>query len=701
MTSTKSSTNRLIHETSPYLQQHAHNPVDWYPWGKEALDRAKRETKPIFLSIGYSACHWCHVMEHESFEDEETAKIMNSHFINIKVDREERQDLDHIYMAAVQVLTQHGGWPMSVFLTPELKPFYGGTYFPPEDRMGMPSFKKVLLGVANAWGSRREDVLRSADQLRDALDEMNRPQARGQGAATLTQRSANDLVDNAARTLAGIFDPAHGGFGPAPKFFHAMDMKVLLRHWKRTGDAASLSMVSLTLDRLARGGIYDQLGGGFHRYSTDVRWLVPHFEKMLYDNALLADLYLETYQITRRTDFAETARETLDYVLREMTSSEGGFFSTQDADSEGEEGKFYVWSKSEIDKVLDPELATQFRYFYDISGPGNWEGKNILNRPRSWDEAEKMLGQERAWLEESLAAARRKLFAVRTNRVVPFRDEKILTSWNGLMIETMAHGYQVLGDQRYLAAAKKAAAFILGEMRGPAASGVRPLLHSYKDGQARFTAYLDDYASLLGALIALYECEFDPAWLERAKELGDLMLDRFWDKEHDSFYYTASDHEPLITRPKDFQDGATPSGSSLAVTALAKLGHLLSNNLYLQRVERALLANEPYLKMIPTATGQWLTALAFVFDHPQEIALIEGGSRDDFESALHLVRESFLPNKVMAAPWPDPRSNEKLIPWLHGKKAVQGKTTLYLCENFTCQDPLVGLEAIKKALGGK
>ena len=487
-------TNRLAHETSPYLLQHAHNPVDWYAWGREALERARREEKPIFLSIGYSACHWCHVMEHESFEDADTAAVMNEHFVNIKVDREERPDLDHIYMAAVQIMTQHGGWPMSVFLTPDLEPFYGGTYFPPEPRQGMPSFKQILAGVADAWQNRRGELSRSAGQMAGALQQMN--QLAGGG-----ERPSLELIDQAVRALERDYDPGYGGFGSAPKFPHPMDIKLLLRHWKRTGAEQSLEMVNRTLDHMARGGIYDHLGGGFHRYSTDERWLVPHFEKMLYDNALITQVCVEAYQATQNPEFSRVARETLDYVLREMTSPEGGFYSTQDADSEGVEGKFFVWPLAEIEQVLGHGAADLFAYVYDVTGEGNWDESNILNRPKTMDQCAKLLQVDRPKMEQSLAESRAKLFDVRSRRVAPSRDDKVLVSWNGLMIDAMARGFQVLGDERYLDAARRAAEFILTKMwrvtgqrtRGEGDRG-RPLQFHY----SRLTAHHSPFAFLQG-----------------------------------------------------------------------------------------------------------------------------------------------------------------------------------------------------------
>lgn len=685
--------NRLGQETSPYLLQHAQNPVDWYPWGSEALTRARREAKPIFLSIGYSACHWCHVMERESFEDEETAKIMNAHFINIKVDREERQDLDHIYMTAVQAMTQRGGWPMSVFLTPDLEPFYGGTYFPPDDRMGMPSFKKVLLGVSNAWTTKREDVVNSAKQLTSALVEINENKTKGQSQPAVSLK----LIADAAHAIAGNFDKIHGGFGNAPKFFHTMDLKVLLREWKRSGEATTLGMVTLTLDQIARGGVYDHLGGGFHRYSTDEKWLAPHFEKMLYDNALLAEVYLETYQATKQVDFAHVARQILDYVLREMTSEEGGFFSTQDADTEGVEGKFYVWSHAEIEQLLGKDLAGQFTRVYNVLPEGNWEGHNILHLQKSLDELAADLGTDRQWLEESLAVARRKLFAARAERVAPFRDEKVLVSWNGLMIHAMAMGYQVLGDERYLAAAQAAAIFVLEKM-GAGLDGKGPMQHAHKDGRSRFTAYLDDYASLCHALVTLYESDFDSRWVTAADGLASTMIARFWDDKAHGFYFTAVDHEKLISRPKDIHDGATPSGTSMAVSALVRMGKLTQRAEYLKKAELTLQASSEMMRTIPTATGQLLVALDMLMDHPQEIVVAPGESAEEVESVLRILRNHFLPNRVLLLAKRGVDSSKLLQPLLTEKVPVKGQTTVYICENFSCQSPLVGTENIEKTL---
>jgi uncharacterized protein YyaL (SSP411 family) len=680
---TKRSANRLINETSPYLLQHAYNPVQWYPWGEEALQRAKREAKPIFLSIGYSACHWCHVMEHESFENEEIAKVMNDLFINIKVDREERPDLDHIYMSAVQVMTQHGGWPMSVFLTPDLEPFYGGTYFPPEDRQGMPGFKRILAGVAGAWTQRREEILGSAKQLTEALGQLNRTKnSQAELDAGLLSAAADRAMEN--------WDPEYGGFGNAPKFFHTMDLRLLLRQWKKTGEERFLRPVLFTLNQITNGGIYDHIGGGFHRYSTDRRWLVPHFEKMLYDNALLTETFLEAFRATPQVEFARVARETLNYVLREMTSNEGGFFSTQDADSEGVEGKFYVWTKNEIECLLDKDQAELLCRMYDVTEEGNWEGHVILNRPRPLEAIAAELSVERDWLEDQLAASLRKLYDQRSQRVPPARDEKVLVSWNGLMIHAMALGYQVLGDDRYLEAATRAGDFTWDKCRAGQDKPIG-LLHAYKDGQAKFTGYLDDYASLLNAYLSLYESTFDAKWITRAHDVAAAMIIRFWDQGVGDFYFTDKDHEKLITRPKEIHDGATPSATSMAITGLARLSTLMAKPEWTEVAHGALRALSEVLKQVPGASGQSLIALSFLNSPPRELVFAPGRSTEDNESALRAIRARFSPDTVIAGAQ-EPMPVE--LPALQGKTSVKGEPTLYVCRNFTCEAPLIGVDAI-------
>jgi uncharacterized protein YyaL (SSP411 family) len=681
--------NHLVHETSPYLKQHAHNPVDWYAWSPEALERARQLDRPIFLSVGYSACHWCHVMEHESFEDPEVAKILNDHFISIKVDREERPDLDQIYMNAVQVMTGQGGWPMSMFLTPDLQPFYGGTYFPPDDRYGRPSFKRLLHALADAWRHRRQELIDSAGQLTDHLQALGRVERQP---GELEQ----GLLRNAVTLLGRHFDSTYGGFGGAPKFPHAVELRVLLRAWKRFGDDSALSMARFTLDRMAMGGIYDQLGGGFHRYSTDERWLVPHFEKMLYDNALLAVAYLEAYQATKAAAYREVAEETLDYVLREMTIPEGPFYSSQDADSEGVEGKFFVWSAREIEEVLGPELADAFMEVYGVTPEGNWEGNNILSRTRSYEQTARLRRTTEEQLRPQLADARRKLLEVRSRRVWPARDEKALTSWNGLMINALALAAQVLDNPVYGQAAAKAADFILARMRG---SDGR-LLRTWSAGSpAKLNAYLEDYAFLIDALVSLYEAAFAPRWIEAALQLADLMIDQFWDLREGGFFYTGKDHEQLIARSKDPHDSSIPSGNSVAVTALLRLTTLTGRADLRGKAEETLRLFRNLMATSPMAAGQMLIALDFYLGPVQEFAVIGDTAEPATQRVIHTIQRGFRPNKVVALKSPGPAipGIDRLLPLLADKTAA-GPVTSYICRNFACQAPLVGAEALEKAL---
>lgn len=677
----KKSPNRLAKETSPYLLQHASNPVDWFPWGSEALTRAKRENKPIFLSIGYSACHWCHVMEHESFENEETAALLNADFISVKVDREERPDIDHIYMGAVQALTQRGGWPLSVFLTPDLKPFYGGTYFPPEDRQGMPSFKRILSGIAQAWKARKEEVVENANQLTQALKEMQTQE--GPKPETLHL----DLVENGANAVGRSFDAAFGGLGSSPKFFHSMSFRLCLRHWKRSGNPTVLKLVTFTLDHLANGGIRDQLGGGFHRYSTDAEWLAPHFEKMLYDNALLAEWFLEAYQATGTDAYAGVARSTLDYVLREMSADEGGFCSTQDADSEGVEGKFYVWTQKEVVEALGEELGKVFCAAYDISPEGNWDGHCIPRVKTNLADVAQKLGQDEQWLEDELSVARRKLLTIRSQRIWPARDEKILLSWNGLMLSALALGHQVLEDERYLEAAQKTAAFLLEKFTAPQnlPSGKMRLLHSRKDGETRFNGYLDDYANLLNGLLSVFESDFDPRWTQAARLVADSLIDQFWDAKEQVFFFTGTDHESLITRPREMQDGATPSGQSIATYALLRLARTTGEQTYEDVARAALGTCEPFLRLIPTGLSQMLIALDYALEPSFEVVLVAGNESVEYEEALRKLRQSFLPHRSMLE-----RTKDHV--------SIGGEVTLYVCSGFTCEAPIVGLAAVLKEI---
>jgi uncharacterized protein YyaL (SSP411 family) len=684
-------TNRLAGETSPYLLQHAANPVDWYPWGPEAIARARSENKPIFLSIGYSACHWCHVMEHESFENPEIAAVMNQHFVNIKVDREERPDLDQIYMSAVMAMTGHGGWPMSVFLTPELRPFFGGTYFPPADSRGMAGFPRVLLSVHRAWEERRDEITESAAEMTEQLGDLAKL-ARGTGTLDVA------LLDRAARAAMRNFDPLHGGFGHAPKFPHPMDLKMLMRQHARTGDAQALEVVRHTLEKMSRGGICDHLGGGFARYSTDDRWLVPHFEKMLYDNALLSSAYLEAYQLTRNASFQRVACETMDYVLGRMTDPQGAFYSTEDADSEGVEGKYYVWSLAEVTAALGPDRAKTFCYVYDVTEQGNWEDHNILNLPRTITQASKLVARDEDELRDELAASRALLLSLRAERVPPAKDTKVLVSWNGLMIAALADGGRITRDERYVGAASRAAGFILDRMRRDDGR----LLHTYKDGQAKLDAYLDDYADLIDGLTRLYEASGEPQWVSSALELARIMIDEFADAEQGGFYFTGRRHEALITRQKDVHDNATPSGNGMAATALLRLGALTGRDDLTQAGRSALEVVQSVLEAQPAAGGQSLIALDFLLGSVREFAVIAGPDAAEKRAVLEAIATQFLPHKVVAPATPAQAAllAEK-VPLLANRPPRENRTTTYVCEHLTCRAPVIGVAGIEAALAAE
>ena len=680
-------TNRLIDQTSPYLLQHAHNPVDWYAWGEEALAQAKQQDKPILLSIGYAACHWCHVMEHESFENEQIAAIMNEHFINIKVDREERPDLDEIYMNAVQLLTGQGGWPMTMFLTPDLKPFYGGTYFPPDNRYGRPGFPRVLLGVAEAYRERPDAVGQQADQIITNLSQLSAMEGHG-------HQLTADMLDQAYQDYRSRFDYHNGGFGGAPKFPPSMGLSLLLRQWHRTGNSNALETVEVTLEKMACGGMYDQLGGGFHRYSVDERWLVPHFEKMLYDNALLSVTYIEAYQATGKALYRRIAVETLDYVLSEMYDAEkGGFYSTQDADSEGVEGKFFVWDLDEVEKLLGEEKAKIFCEYYDITEHGNFEHKNILHVQTPTDLFARKLGMGLAELEEILAEGRRQLFEVREQRIKPGLDDKILTSWNGLMIRSMAMGYQILGDERYREAAEKSARFILSELSQ--ANGL--LLRTHRAGKSHLNAYLEDYSYFVTGLIDLYEATFALEWLKEAERLNQIMIEQFWDEANGSFFFTSKNHETLIVRSKPGYDGATPSGVSMAIHNLLRLDKLLNRPDFREKVETTLDVYYHQIEHSPSGSAQMLCELDFLLSTPKEIAIAGERESEDTQAALAAIHRRFIPNKVLALA-SDREDVSDLIPLLEGKTQVDGKATIYVCENYTCKAPTTDVEELAELL---
>ena len=664
-------TNHLINESSPYLLQHAHNPVDWYPWGEEAFAKARKENKPVLLSIGYSACHWCHVMAHESFEDEDIAKLMNDLFVNIKVDREERPDLDQIYMNAVQMMTHHGGWPMTVFLTPDGVPFYGGTYFPPQDRYNMPGFPRVLISVAEAYRDRPEEIAETGTSLVNELRRLSEQ-----------VRSGNpvdkELLDAAYAAIVKSYDEVNGGFGGAPKFPPAMALEFLLRMHLRTGDQDALDMVEHTCEKMARGGIYDQLGGGFHRYSVDAKWLVPHFEKMLYDNALLSRLYLHYFQLTQAPLARETAEGILDYVLREMTDPAGGFYSTQDADSEGHEGKFFVWDLDEIKSVLGEADSSSFVSYYNVTPGGNFEGKNILNITTGTEKPS----------EES----RRKLFEHREKRVKPDRDEKIITAWNGLMLASFAEAGVILGNTNYTDTARRNADFVLANLKRDGF-----LLRTYKDGVAKFNAYLEDYAFFIEGLVTLYETCGEFRWLKEAIALTDRMIEEFWDREGGGFFFTGESHESLIVRSKDYFDNATPSGNSVAAAVLLRLAILTNNERYREIAQAVLGLIADSTRRYPSGFGYALSAMGFLVSSPKEIALV-GKDLNDFKSLLEVVWGKYLPNKVVAPGFVNDVEAIEALPLLQNRSLIDGRAAAYVCQNYTCQQPVTEPQDLAKQL---
>jgi uncharacterized protein YyaL (SSP411 family)/aryl-alcohol dehydrogenase-like predicted oxidoreductase len=679
-------TNRLIHETSPYLLQHAHNPVDWYPWGQEALARAKAENKPILLSIGYSACHWCHVMERESFEHEEIADLMNRHFVNVKVDREERPDLDAIYMAATLALNHgQGGWPMTVFLTPDQQPFFAGTYFPPTDRYGRPGFATLLTRIAKLWQEQGDDLLQQAVQLTEYLKTHVRPQP--------SSNIGEAEIRAAAAELAGAFDRTYGGFGPAPKFPPSTALSLLLRYHRRTGDPQALSMVTKTLEGMAQGGMYDHIGGGFARYSTDQRWLVPHFEKMLYDNALLTKIYLEGFQATGNPFFARIAREILDYILREMTGPEGGFFSATDADSEGEEGKFFVWTPGEVEAILGPPEADWFCAYYDVSEEGNWEGKSIPNTPRPLERVAARLSVGVEQLRQGLDIGRAKLYEARRQRVPPGLDDKLLTAWNGLMIGAMAEGYRVLGDPRYLAGATRATDFLLTSLRRPDGG----LLRTYRAGTAHLPAYLEDYAYLAEGLVDLYEAGGNIRYLTEATRLAERIMTDFADEDGGGFFDTAKDHEALILRHREGADGATPNPHATAASVLARLSFHTDRQELREAAIAAISAYGRLLAEHPRAFCKSLTVADFLLEGPVELALIGTPGEEGFEALRREVGRRYLPNRIIAHHDPSSGAADDL-PLLAGKGLVGGNAALYVCRDFACQAPVTGPADVERAL---
>ena len=674
--------NRLARETSPYLLQHAHNPVDWYPWSDEALERARREDKPILLSIGYAACHWCHVMERESFEDAETARLMNDHFVNIKVDREERPDLDGIYMSAVQAMTGHGGWPMTMFLTPDAAPFFGGTYFPPDDRMGMPSFRRVLLGVAEAYRNRRDQVMSTGEELKRVL-------AQATGAARSTGTLAPALLDRAWRSIAQRYDARLGGFEGAPKFPQAMALDFSLRYWRRSGITHALEIARDSFRHMARGGIYDQVGGGFHRYAVDATWLVPHFEKMLYDNALLARLGVHLWQATGDVELRRVTEETIEWALREMRSSAGGFYSSLDADSEGEEGKFYVWSEREFAEVAGAD-APLLAMYWDVSSAGNFEGHNILHVPRDTAAVAARQGVGSQDIEAAMARARHALYQRRAARVWPGRDEKVLASWNGLMVRALADAARAFSRDDWRAAATHSGEFLANEM----VRGGR-VLRSWKDGQARIPGFLEDYAAVALAFLSVYELTLDRQWLTRARELGTRVVESFWDEESNVFYDTAHDHERLITRPRDVTDNATPAGTSLAVELLLRLAELFRDADLQRRATWVLETLAAPLGQHGLAFGHLLGAADLAIHGATEVAIVGDVRSPDFGALSAEVAQQYLPALVLAG---GPGDGVSGIALLEDRVARGGRATAYVCRQYVCAEPTSDAERLRSQL---
>ena len=679
-------TNRLIHETSPYLLQHATNPVDWYPWGPEALQAAKAQNRPILLSIGYSACHWCHVMERESFENEAIAALMNRHFICIKVDREERPDLDEIYMQATVTLNRgQGGWPMTVFLTPEQEPFFAGTYFPPEDRWGRPSFPSLLKKIAEAW---EKDTIGLRSQARQLTERL-----KNELKAVSPVSVSASVLDEAVTQFQKDFDAQHGGFGSAPKFPPSAGLSLLLRCYRRTGDSTTLQMVTRTLDAMAAGGIYDHIGGGFARYSTDERWLAPHFEKMLYDNALLAKTYVEAYQVTKQISYRQVTTEVLDYILREMTDPAGGFYSATDADSEGVEGKFFVWTPAEIQAVLqNAEDTRRFCACYDITDEGNWEHHSIPNRLRPIEAVTKELDLTIDELHETIQRVRHLLYRARQQRVPPALDDKIITAWNGMMISAMAEAGRVLGVSHYIDGAMKAADFLLLVHR--TAEGT--LLRTSRQGRAHLDGVLEDYAYLAEGLIDLYEACGEERYLTAALQLGETMVGSFQDKDQGGFFTTAERHETLIIRTREGADGATPSGNSVAVSALARLSFHYDRKDLRGTAVGGIRAYGRQIARYPRAFAKSLAVVNLLAEGPIELAFVGAPNNPGLEALQLAVRDVFLPHRVIASS--EGTSQSSGHPLLAGKGLVEGKAALYICRNFSCQKPLTDPGEVTAAL---
>jgi uncharacterized protein YyaL (SSP411 family) len=682
--------NRLSKEKSHYLLQHADNPVDWYPWGEEAFDKAKREDKPIFLSIGYSTCHWCHVMAHESFEDEEVGRLLNEFFVAIKVDREERPDVDMVYMAVCQAITLKGGWPLSVFMTPDAKPFYAGTYFPKTGRMGMPGFIDMISHIANAWANDRDPFLEASEKITKGIQ----PRPSSGSIAEL----GLDTLQKGYDQLAQAFDPKWGGFGSAPKFPTPHNLTFLLRWHRRNGEANALGMVEKTLDNMRYGGIFDHIGYGFCRYSVDERWLVPHFEKMLYDQAMLTMAYTEAHQATGEARHGKVAAEILTYVLRDMTAPEGGFYTAEDADSEGEEGLFYVWTPTEIKEQLGKDLGDLFCRFYDIGPHGNFEdGRSILHSRIPLESFATRENMEVAELERLFEEARERLFITREKRVHPLKDDKILTSWNGLMIAAMAKAYQALGDQAYVDAAQGAADFVSNNLK----KDKNRLFRRYRDGEVAYPGYLDDYSNFVWGLIELYEATFEASYLEEAINLNHTMIDLFWDESYGGFFYSGKDNEVLIKQSKEIYDGAIPSSNSVAALNLLRLGHMTGDRDLVNKAEQLTGTFAKRIKAYPSAYTHFLAALDFIIGPSHEIVIVESQNGKSSKSMVEAIHRQFVPNKVLLLR-PADRQKDRiaaLAPFIRELGSQGDRPAVHICEQQSCQKTITQVDGIETALG--
>ena len=673
--------NNLINETSPYLLQHAHNPVQWHAWNEDTLAKAKQENKPIFLSIGYSSCHWCHVMAHESFENEEIAKIMNENFINIKVDREERPDIDDIYQKVCQIATGQGGWPLSVFLTSDQKPFYVGTYFPILDSYGRPGFGSILKQLAQSWKEKPKDIEKTSEDFLQTLKKTETEK-------TLSKLDTS-ILDEAAINLLQMADEIFGGFGRAPKFPNSANISFMFRYSKLSGISKFKEFALKTLKKMANGGIFDQIGGGFHRYSTDQAWLVPHFEKMLYDNALIPLNYVEAYQITKDDFYLQVLRKTLNFVLREMTSHEGGFYSAQDADSEGEEGKYYVWKKSEIKEILGKD-AELFCLYYDVTDGGNWEGNSILCNNISLSNTAFQIGISHEKAREIIESCSKKLLQVRTKRIPPGLDDKILTSWNALMITAFAKGYRVTEENQYLSAAEKCIAFIEKNL---IKDGI--LLRTYKNNTAKIQGYLEDYAYFTSALLDVFEINPESKYLESAKKLGNYLIEHFWDSEKNSFFMTADNHEKLIIRPKNNYDLSLPSGNSVAASMLLRLFHLTQEKKFLE-ISVKIMENQAQMAAEnPFGFGNLLNAIFMYLQKPMEITLLNTKNKE----ILNSLTKRFLPESILVTVNDQSQLNNlSKYPFFEGKKFKNEKTTVFICKDFVCSLALESISDIEAQL---